>query len=57
MTIKYRIGIMPGPWSPGREGVDFLWRLCILRPLCPPERVLDQLARVDEEIAPEYHRR
>src|SRR5439155_523720 len=29
MQIKYRIGIMPGPWpagSPG-EGVDFFWRL------------------------------
>ena len=27
-TIKYRIGIMPGPWPPGREGGDFLWALC-----------------------------
>ena len=28
MMIKYRIGIMPGPWPPGREGGDFLWTLC-----------------------------
>ncbi|HET7876667.1 MAG TPA: LLM class flavin-dependent oxidoreductase [Methylomirabilota bacterium] len=28
MAIKYRIGIMPGPWPPGREGADFLWTLC-----------------------------
>jgi len=27
MHIKYRIGIMPGPWPKGREGVDFLWTL------------------------------
>jgi len=27
MHIKYRIGIMPGPWPKGREGVDFLWEL------------------------------
>jgi probable F420-dependent oxidoreductase len=27
MEIKYRIGIMPGPWPAGREGVDFLWTL------------------------------
>ncbi len=25
--IKYRIGVMPGPWPRGREGVDFLWTL------------------------------
>src|SRR4030095_184299 len=25
MTMKYRVGIMPGPWPPGREGADFLW--------------------------------
>ena len=25
--IKYRIGVMPGPWPPGRGGVDFLWAL------------------------------
>ncbi|MEX2221281.1 MAG: TIGR03619 family F420-dependent LLM class oxidoreductase [Candidatus Rokuibacteriota bacterium] len=30
MTIKYRIGIMPGPWPPGREGASFLWTLCDL---------------------------
>ena len=30
MTIKYRIGIMPGPWPPGREGAEFLWSLCDL---------------------------
>ncbi len=28
MEIKYRIGIMPGPWRPGRDGADFLWTLC-----------------------------
>jgi len=28
MTIKYRIGIMPGPWPPGRDGAAFLWTLC-----------------------------
>lgn len=31
MQIKYRIGIMPGPWpsgpTNGRDGRDFLWRL------------------------------
>jgi len=25
--IKYRIGIMPGPWPGGREGADFAWAL------------------------------
>ena len=30
MKIKYRIGIMPGPWPPGRGGADFLWSLCDL---------------------------
>jgi probable F420-dependent oxidoreductase len=28
MTVKYRVGIMPGPWPPGREGAAFLWTLC-----------------------------
>jgi probable F420-dependent oxidoreductase len=28
MTIKYRVGIMPGPWLPGRDGAAFLWTLC-----------------------------
>ena len=27
MTIKYRIGIMPGPWPPGRESGQFLFTL------------------------------
>jgi probable F420-dependent oxidoreductase len=27
MEIKYRIGVMPGPWRPGRDGGDFLWTL------------------------------
>ena len=27
MEIKYRIGIMPGPWPAGPDGRDFLWRL------------------------------
>src|SRR5690242_12499355 len=29
----------------------------ILRPLCPSERMLDQLAAVAEHVCPEYHRR
>jgi alkanesulfonate monooxygenase SsuD/methylene tetrahydromethanopterin reductase-like flavin-dependent oxidoreductase (luciferase family) len=29
----------------------------ILRPLCPPDRMLDQLARMAERVCPEYHRR
>ncbi|HMB32690.1 MAG TPA: TIGR03619 family F420-dependent LLM class oxidoreductase [Methylomirabilota bacterium] len=29
----------------------------ILRPLCPPERMLDQLAVAAEQVIPEYHRR
>ena len=28
MTIKCRVGIMPGPWVPGRDGAAFLWTLC-----------------------------
>src|SRR3984893_1053820 len=28
MTVKYRIGIMPGPWPPGRGGGAVLWTLC-----------------------------
>ena len=28
MTIKYRVGIMPGPWPAGRDGAAFLWALC-----------------------------
>ena len=28
MDIKYRIGVMPGPWPPGRESAGFLWSLC-----------------------------
>jgi probable F420-dependent oxidoreductase len=27
MEIKYRIGIMPGPWPSGRDGAAFLWAL------------------------------
>ena len=30
MTIKYRVGIMPGPWPPGPDGAAFLWTLCDL---------------------------
>ena len=26
MDIKYRIGVMPGPWPGGPAGSDFLWR-------------------------------
>lgn len=29
----------------------------ILRPMCEPERMLDQLARVADEIVPDFHRR
>ena len=39
MTIKYRVGIMPGPWPAGRDGAAFLWTLC------------DQLERSDGRIA------
>jgi probable F420-dependent oxidoreductase len=28
MMIKYRIGIMQGPWPTGRDGAAFLWTLC-----------------------------
>jgi len=27
MRIKYRVGIMPGPWPGGPGGADFLWKL------------------------------
>ena len=27
MEIKYRIGIMPGPWPSGTDGAGFLWEL------------------------------
>ena len=27
VQIKYRIGVMPGPWPAGPEGRDLLWRL------------------------------
>ena len=30
MAIKYRIGIMPGPWPPGRESGQFLLTLARL---------------------------
>jgi probable F420-dependent oxidoreductase len=26
MHIKYRIGVMPGPWPAGGDGAEFLWR-------------------------------
>ena len=26
MSIKYRIGVMPGPWPAGPEGADLVWR-------------------------------
>src|SRR5919204_3766230 len=26
MSIKYRIGVMPGPWPSGPDGPDLLWR-------------------------------
>ena len=30
MRIKYRIGVMPGPWPAGPEGPEFLWELVAL---------------------------
>lgn len=27
MMLRYRVGVMPGPWPAGREGADFLWTL------------------------------
>jgi probable F420-dependent oxidoreductase len=27
MRIKYRIGVMPGPWPAGPDGAQFLWKL------------------------------
>src|SRR5437870_9658457 len=27
MQIKYRVGVMPGPWPPGPDGARFLWQL------------------------------
>jgi hypothetical protein len=95
VQIKYRIGVMPGPWPPGPDGRDFFWRfvdLCekseidsvwfserlsspalvaerleeyiagggskfILRPMAPPERMLDQLAQLATEVIPAFHRR
>src|SRR5499433_175740 len=27
MRIKYRLGVMPGPWPTGPDGAEFLWRL------------------------------
>jgi hypothetical protein len=29
----------------------------ILRPLCPPDRMLDQLALAADRVIPDYHRR
>jgi hypothetical protein len=29
----------------------------ILRPLCPPDRMLEQLALVAERVCPEFHHR
>ena len=26
MSIKYRVGVMPGPWPTGPAGRDFFWR-------------------------------
>ena len=26
MRIKYRIGVMPGPWPDGRDGADLFWK-------------------------------
>ena len=30
MSVKYRVGIMPGPWLPGREGAQLLFDLAEL---------------------------
>src|SRR5262245_26512880 len=26
MKIKYRVGVMPGPWTAGADGVELFWR-------------------------------
>jgi probable F420-dependent oxidoreductase len=30
MRLKYRVGVMPGPWPAGPAGADFLWKLVAL---------------------------
>jgi hypothetical protein len=30
MRLKYRIGVMPGPWPAGPDGAEFLWKLVAL---------------------------
>ena len=32
MRIKYRVGVMPGPWPTGAAGRDFFWRFVELWP-------------------------
>ncbi len=27
MDVKFRIGVMPGPWAAGPEGADLFWKL------------------------------
>ncbi len=27
MEVKFRIGVMPGPWAAGPEGADLFWKL------------------------------
>ena len=48
MSIKYRIGIMPGPWPAGREGADFIWALT---ELCE-QRGLDSIWLSDRLSSP-----
>ena len=26
MRMKYRIGVMPGPWTTGEDGIELFWR-------------------------------
>ena len=34
MRIKYRIGVMPGPWPPGPGRRDFFWHFVELCEKC-----------------------
>ena len=42
MQIKYRIGIMPGPWPTGSsaDGPDFLWKLIDVCERTAPQSVV-----------------
>ena len=76
MKIKYRLGVMPGPWPAGPAfeqctafgPADLLLERLdqyaagggskfIARPMCPPDMLLDQIARLDAEVVGPFHRR